>query len=132
VTLRANSLQPNGDLGLNLTDRVLPLVYGWWQSTRNTSRLGTSKIILEMELPLSACAFYSCNRNYLLKGFVARARGFAYDAMANSYFGTMTCLRWLVLVPMVFWCLIILMDTVLMILSNSEIWLLWSNFSRFW
>jgi hypothetical protein len=28
VTLRANSLQP-GDLGLNLTDRVLLLVYGW-------------------------------------------------------------------------------------------------------
>jgi hypothetical protein len=26
----------------------------------------------------------------LRKGFVARARGFAYDAMANTYFGTMT------------------------------------------
>jgi hypothetical protein len=53
VTLRANSLQPNGDLGLNLTDRVLPLVYGMVAKyEKHIKSLGRLKLSLEMELPL--------------------------------------------------------------------------------
>jgi hypothetical protein len=52
VTLRANSLQPNGDLGLNLT-RVLPLVYGMVAKyEKHIKSLGRLKLSLEMELPL--------------------------------------------------------------------------------
>jgi hypothetical protein len=52
LTLRANSLQPNGDLGLNLTDRVLPLVYGMVEYEKHIKSLGRLKLSLEMELPL--------------------------------------------------------------------------------
>jgi hypothetical protein len=52
VTLRANSLQPNGDLGLNLTDRVLRWCMDGGKVRETHQELGTSKIIFEMELPL--------------------------------------------------------------------------------
>jgi serine protease AprX len=88
VTIRANSLQPSGDLGLNLTGAGL--LAGVWDGgkVRETHQelSGTNKI----EFGDGATSFSAHSTHVTgticAKGFVPRARGFAYQAKAKTYF----------------------------------------------
>jgi subtilisin family serine protease len=87
VTIRANSLQPSGDLGLNLTGAGL--LAGVWDGgkVRETHQeLSGTKI----EFGDGATSFSAHSTHVTgticAKGFVPRARGFAYQAKAKTYF----------------------------------------------
>jgi subtilisin family serine protease len=87
VTIRANSLQPSGDLGLNLTGAGL--LAGVWDGgkVRETHQeLSGTKI----EFGDGATSFSAHSTHVTgticAKGFVPRARGFAYEAKAKTYF----------------------------------------------
>jgi len=87
VTLRANSLQPNGDLGLNLTGSGITA--GVWDGgkVRETHQeLGVSKIIFGDGATSFSAHSTHVTGTICAKGFVTRARGFAYEAKANTYF----------------------------------------------
>jgi subtilisin family serine protease len=87
ITIRGNSLQPNGDLGLNLTGSGITA--GVWDGgkVRETHQeLSGSKI----EFGDGATSFSAHSTHVTgticAKGVVARARGFAYQAKAKTYF----------------------------------------------
>ena len=87
ITIRANSLQPSGDLGLNLTGAGL--LAGVWDGgkVRETHQeLSGGKI----EFGDGATSFSAHSTHVTgticAKGFVPRARGFAYQAKAKTYF----------------------------------------------
>ena len=87
VTIRGNSLQPSGDLGLNLTGAGL--LAGVWDGgkVRETHQeLSGAKI----EFGDGATSFSAHSTHVTgticAKGFVPRARGFAYQAKAKTYF----------------------------------------------
>ena len=87
ITIRANSLQPSGDLGLNLTGAGL--LAGVWDGgkVRETHQeLSGAKI----EFGDGATSFSAHSTHVTgticAKGFVPRARGFAYQAKAKTYF----------------------------------------------
>lgn len=87
VTIRANSLQPNGDLGLNLTG--FGITAGVWDGgkVRDTHQeLSESKI--EFGDGASSFSAHSTHVTGTIcaKGFVARAKGLAYQAKAKTYF----------------------------------------------
>ena len=87
VTIRANSLQPSGDLGLNLTG--FGITAGVWDGgkVRETHQeLSGSKI----EFGDGATSFSAHSTHVTgticAKGFVSKARGFAYEAKAKTFF----------------------------------------------
>ena len=87
ITLRANSLQPNGDLGLNLTGSGITA--GVWDGgkVRETHQeLSGSKIIFGDGATSFSTHSTHVTGTICAKGFVPRARGFAYEAKANTYF----------------------------------------------
>ena len=87
LTLRANSLQPNGELGLSLTGSGI--IAGVWDGgkVRETHQeLGTSKIIFGDGATSFSAHSTHVTGTICAKGFVPRARGFAYGAQANTYF----------------------------------------------
>jgi hypothetical protein len=87
ITLRANSLQPNGDLGLRLTGSSI--IAGIWDGgkVRETHQeLGASKIIFGDGATSFSAHSTHVTGTICAKGFVSRARGFAYEASANTYF----------------------------------------------
>jgi len=87
VTIRANSLQPNGDLQLNLTGSGI--IAGVWDGgkVRETHQeLSGSKIIFGDGATSFSAHSTHVTGTICAKGFVPRARGFAYDAKANTYF----------------------------------------------
>jgi serine protease AprX len=87
ITIRANSLQPSGDLGLNLTGAGITA--GVWDGgkVRETHQeLSGPKI----EFGDGATSFSAHSTHVTgticAKGFVPRARGFAYQAKAKTHF----------------------------------------------
>jgi hypothetical protein len=87
VTIRANSLQPNGDLGLSLTGAGITA--GVWDGgkVRDTHQeLSGSKIIFGDGASSFSAHSTHVTGTICAKGFVPRARGFAYEAKANTYF----------------------------------------------
>ena len=87
VTIRANSLQPNGDLGLNLTG--FGIIAGVWDGgkVRETHQeLSGSKIVFGDGASSFSAHSTHVTGTICAKGFVPRARGFAYQAKAKTFF----------------------------------------------
>ncbi|MBG6110407.1 subtilisin family serine protease [Flavobacterium sp. CG_9.10] len=87
VTIRANSLQPNGDLGLNLTG--FGITAGVWDGgkVRETHQeLSGSKIVFGDGASSFSAHSTHVTGTICAKGFVPRARGFAYQAKAKTFF----------------------------------------------
>jgi hypothetical protein len=87
VTSRANSLQPNGDLGLSLTGAGITA--GVWDGGKVSDthqELSGSKIIFGDGATSPSAHSTHVTGTICAKGFVPRARGFAYEAKANTHF----------------------------------------------
>ncbi len=87
VSIRANSLQPNGDLQLNLTGSGI--IAGVWDGgkVRDTHQeLSGSKIIFGDGATSFSAHSTHVTGTICATGFLPRARGFAYGARANTYF----------------------------------------------
>jgi subtilisin family serine protease len=100
VTIRANSLQPNGDLGLSLTGAGITA--GVWDGgkVRDTHQeLAGSKIIFG-----DGASSFSAHSTHVTGTICAKGvpkRGFAYEAKTNTYFGIMMSRKCRALVLMV-------------------------------